>query len=181
MPRQVPARLWRLRFLSFRDSRSTPMAYSRWFSHLLGEFIRDLHLNASYSKQLPRELAFQISEQFAVLGSSFNLRTAVVVGGMDIISQALELGNRPHVVVATPGRLVDLLRSNSGEWDLSRVKFLVRPLASVRLVVFLILTRFSTKRIGFLRLPLPLNYRTYSKPSRRNVRRACSQLPGLRQ
>ncbi|KAI0291769.1 P-loop containing nucleoside triphosphate hydrolase protein [Russula brevipes] len=72
-----------------------------------------------------RELAFQISEQFAVLGSPVNVRTAVVVGGMDMIAQAIELDNRPHVVVATPGRLVDHLRSSSAEWDLSRVKFLV--------------------------------------------------------
>ncbi|KAJ7179937.1 P-loop containing nucleoside triphosphate hydrolase protein [Mycena crocata] len=72
-----------------------------------------------------RELAFQISEQFAVLGGSLNVRTAVVVGGMDMMSQALELGNRPHIVVATPGRIVDHLRSSGGEWDLSRVKFLV--------------------------------------------------------
>ncbi|KAJ7283710.1 DEAD-domain-containing protein [Mycena rebaudengoi] len=72
-----------------------------------------------------RELAFQISEQFAVLGASLNLRTAVIVGGMDMMSQALELGNRPHVVVATPGRIVDHLKSSGGEWDLSRVKFLV--------------------------------------------------------
>ncbi|KAI0787175.1 P-loop containing nucleoside triphosphate hydrolase protein [Irpex lacteus] len=71
------------------------------------------------------ELAFQISEQFAVLGSSLNLRTAVVVGGMDMIAQAIELSNRPHVVVATPGRIVDHLKSSAGEWDLSRVKFLV--------------------------------------------------------
>ena len=75
------------------------------------------------------ELAFQISEQFAVLGAAFNLRTAVVVGGMDIIAQAIELSNRPHVVVATPGRIVDLLRSNNGEWNLSKVKFLVSNLA----------------------------------------------------
>ena len=73
----------------------------------------------------PRELAFQISEQFAVLGSSSNVRTAVIVGGMDMMGQALELGNRPHVVIATPGRIVDHLRSSRGEWDLSRVKFLV--------------------------------------------------------
>ncbi|KAI0368093.1 DEAD-domain-containing protein [Pilatotrama ljubarskyi] len=72
-----------------------------------------------------RELAFQIAEQFAVLGAPLNLRTAVVVGGIDMMAQALELGNRPHVVVATPGRIVDLLKSTSGEWDLSRVKFLV--------------------------------------------------------
>ncbi|KAJ7498980.1 P-loop containing nucleoside triphosphate hydrolase protein [Mycena latifolia] len=72
-----------------------------------------------------RELAFQISEQFAVLGGALNVRTAVIVGGMDMMSQALELGNRPHIVVATPGRIVDHLRSSGGEWDLSRVKFLV--------------------------------------------------------
>ncbi|KAJ7095335.1 P-loop containing nucleoside triphosphate hydrolase protein [Mycena belliarum] len=72
-----------------------------------------------------RELAFQISEQFAVLGGALNVRTAVIVGGMDMMAQALELGNRPHIVVATPGRIVDHLRSSGGEWDLSRVKFLV--------------------------------------------------------
>ncbi|TFK55485.1 DEAD-domain-containing protein [Heliocybe sulcata] len=72
-----------------------------------------------------RELAFQISEQFAALGAVLNLRTAVVVGGMDMMAQALELSNLPHVVVATPGRIVDLLKSNSREWNLSRIKFLV--------------------------------------------------------
>ncbi|KAJ3965575.1 P-loop containing nucleoside triphosphate hydrolase protein [Lentinula raphanica] len=72
-----------------------------------------------------RELAFQISDQFAILGNSMNIRTAVIVGGMDMMAQALELGNRPHVVIATPGRIVDHLNSGSGEWNLSRVKFLV--------------------------------------------------------
>jgi Lhr-like helicase len=72
-----------------------------------------------------RELAFQIAEQLVVLGSPLNVRTAVIVGGMDMITQAIELDNRPHVVVATPGRLVDHLRSSTAEWDLSRVKFLV--------------------------------------------------------
>ncbi|KAF9452498.1 DEAD-domain-containing protein [Macrolepiota fuliginosa MF-IS2] len=72
-----------------------------------------------------RELAFQIAEQFAVLGAALNIRTAVVVGGMDMMAQALELENRPHVIIATPGRIVDHLRSTSGEWNLSRVKFLV--------------------------------------------------------
>ena len=72
-----------------------------------------------------RELAFQISEQFAVLGAPLNIRTAVVVGGMDMMAQALELGKRPHIVIATPGRIVDHLQSSMGEWNLSRVKFLV--------------------------------------------------------
>jgi ATP-dependent RNA helicase DDX49/DBP8 len=53
------------------------------------------------------------------------VRTSVIVGGMDMIAQAKELENRPHVLVATPGRMVDHLRSTSGDWDLSRVRFLV--------------------------------------------------------
>lgn len=81
-----------------------------------------------------RELAFQISEQFAVLGASLSIRTAVIVGGMDMMAQALELGNRPHVVVATPGRIVDHLRSSRGEWDLSRLKFLVNLLVPLPVI-----------------------------------------------
>ena len=49
----------------------------------------------------------------------------MIVGGMDMMTQALELNNRPHIVVATPGRLVDHMNSGSGEWSLGRVKFLV--------------------------------------------------------
>jgi len=53
---------------------------------------------------------------------------------MDMMTQSIELGNRPHVVIATPGRIVDHLRSSSGEWDLTRVKFLVgRVLLILRL------------------------------------------------
>lgn len=47
---------------------------------------------------------------------------------MDMIPQALELDTRPHVVVATPGRIVDHLQNSSGSWDLSRIKFLVNLL-----------------------------------------------------
>ena len=72
-----------------------------------------------------RELAIQIAEQFAVLGTGFNIHTAVVIGGMDMMTQALELERRPHVVIATPGRIVDHLKTTSGGWSFSRVKFLV--------------------------------------------------------
>ncbi|CAO3599055.1 unnamed protein product [Absidia cylindrospora] len=44
---------------------------------------------------------------------------------MDMMTQALELAKRPHVIIATPGRLRDHLRSSSGAMDLSRVKYLV--------------------------------------------------------
>lgn len=41
------------------------------------------------------------------------------------MAQALELDARPHIVIATPGRMVDHLRSSSGQWSLSRIKYLV--------------------------------------------------------
>ncbi|SCZ91742.1 BZ3500_MvSof-1268-A1-R1_Chr5-1g07643 [Microbotryum saponariae] len=72
-----------------------------------------------------RELAFQISEQFRVIGAAVNLHSAVIVGGMDMMAQAIELRKRPHVIIATPGRLVDLIRSNKDEWSLGKIKYLV--------------------------------------------------------
>ncbi|XP_065864932.1 DEAD-box ATP-dependent RNA helicase 36-like [Euphorbia lathyris] len=73
-----------------------------------------------------RELAYQLAEQFRALGSCLHLRCAVVVGGMDMLTQAKTLMSRPHVVIATPGRIKVLLEDNP---DISGVfsgtKFLV--------------------------------------------------------
>uniref|UniRef100_A0A7N6ATL6 Probable ATP-dependent RNA helicase DDX49 n=1 Tax=Anabas testudineus TaxID=64144 RepID=A0A7N6ATL6_ANATE len=71
-----------------------------------------------------RELAYQIAEQFRVLGKPLGLRDCIIVGGMDMVAQALELSNQPHVVVATPGRLADHIRS-SNTFSMSRIKFLI--------------------------------------------------------
>ncbi len=46
-----------------------------------------------------------------------SLRTCVVVGGLAIIKQTLELKQRPHVVIATPGRLSMLLDAGKGFLD----------------------------------------------------------------
>ncbi|RVX70519.1 hypothetical protein B0A52_05170 [Exophiala mesophila] len=54
-----------------------------------------------------RELALQIYEQFTALGTPQNLKTVLVTGGSDMKAQAVALSRRPHVVVATPGRLAD--------------------------------------------------------------------------
>ena len=51
-----------------------------------------------------RELAVQIQEQFNALGSIIDLRTTLVVGGMEKVQQAIALTKKPHVIVATPGR-----------------------------------------------------------------------------
>ncbi|KAF1385518.1 hypothetical protein PFLUV_G00108600 [Perca fluviatilis] len=71
-----------------------------------------------------RELAYQIAEQFRVLGKPLGLRDCIIVGGMDMVSQALELSNQPHVVVATPGRLADHIRS-SDTFSMSKIQFLI--------------------------------------------------------
>lgn len=74
-----------------------------------------------------RELAMQIAEQFAALGANMNIRIALVVGGEDFIKQALELQNRPHFVIATPGRLADHILNSGDEAvkGLRSVKYLV--------------------------------------------------------
>lgn len=71
-----------------------------------------------------RELAFQIADQFAAIGKAINLKKCVVVGGMDMMVQGLELSKRPHIVVATPGRLADHLDS-CDTFSLQKIKFLV--------------------------------------------------------
>ncbi|XP_013145480.1 PREDICTED: probable ATP-dependent RNA helicase DDX47 [Papilio polytes] len=71
-----------------------------------------------------RELAFQISEQFEALGASIGVKCAVIVGGMDMVAQALMLSKKPHIIIATPGRLVDHLENTKG-FNLKALKFLV--------------------------------------------------------
>ncbi|XP_012063781.1 PREDICTED: probable ATP-dependent RNA helicase DDX47 [Atta cephalotes] len=71
-----------------------------------------------------RELAFQISEQFDALGSSIGVKTVVLVGGMDMHAQGMILEKKPHIIIATPGRLVDHLENTKG-FNLRQLKFLV--------------------------------------------------------
>ncbi|XP_060817748.1 probable ATP-dependent RNA helicase DDX49 [Bombus pascuorum] len=71
-----------------------------------------------------RELAFQIADQFSAIGKSIGLKKCVIVGGMDMVVQGLELSKHPHIVVATPGRLADHLES-CNTFSLKQIKFLV--------------------------------------------------------
>jgi len=54
---------------------------------------------------LYRELAIQAEEQFKALGAGMSLKEQVVIGGVDMQAQSRSLARRPHVVIATPGRL----------------------------------------------------------------------------
>lgn len=71
-----------------------------------------------------RELAYQIGEQFEALGATIGLQTACVVGGIDMMDQQVALARKPHVVIATPGRLVDHLENTKG-FSLRTMQYLV--------------------------------------------------------
>ncbi|XP_026688251.1 probable ATP-dependent RNA helicase DDX49, partial [Diaphorina citri] len=71
-----------------------------------------------------RELAYQIGDQFLVLGKVMNLRVSIITGGMDMVDQGKELAKKPHIVIATPGRLADHL-DTCNTFSLNRIKFLV--------------------------------------------------------
>eukprot|EP01117_Protostelium_nocturnum_P011351 TRINITY_DN4119_c0_g1_i1.p1 TRINITY_DN4119_c0_g1~~TRINITY_DN4119_c0_g1_i1.p1 ORF type:complete len:330 (+),score=164.52 TRINITY_DN4119_c0_g1_i1:75-1064(+) len=70
-----------------------------------------------------RELALQIGDQFKAIGSPMGIKASVVIGGEQMVKQAAELAKKPHVIICTPGRLFDHIRSNS--LPLNRIKFLV--------------------------------------------------------
>lgn len=71
-----------------------------------------------------RELSYQISQQIEALGATIGARCATIVGGMDMMTQAIALSKRPHVIVATPGRLQDHLENTKG-FSLRSLKYLV--------------------------------------------------------
>ncbi|EEB09749.2 ATP-dependent RNA helicase Rrp3, partial [Schizosaccharomyces japonicus yFS275] len=71
-----------------------------------------------------RELAYQISEQFEALGGAMGVKSVVIVGGMDMVTQAVAISKKPHILVCTPGRLMDHLENTKG-FSLRNLKYLV--------------------------------------------------------
>merc|ERR550534_43230 len=70
-----------------------------------------------------RELAMQSQEVLEVAGKSCGVRSVCVYGGVPKWTQKEALKKGVEVVVATPGRLIDLI--NEGVCDLSQVSYLV--------------------------------------------------------
>ncbi|GGQ36389.1 DEAD/DEAH box helicase [Streptomyces virginiae] len=70
-----------------------------------------------------RELAQQVTDSLAPYATAVNLRIATVVGGMSINRQSGALRRGAEVLVATPGRLKDLI--DRGDADLSQVSITV--------------------------------------------------------
>ncbi len=70
-----------------------------------------------------RELATQIAESFTAYGVNLPLRTLVIFGGVGQAPQTRKLEKGIDILVATPGRLLDLI--NQGFIDLSHVEHFV--------------------------------------------------------
>lgn len=64
-----------------------------------------------------RELAEQVHESFKAYGAGLPLRTFVAYGGVSINPQMMKLRKGLDVLVATPGRLLDLYRQNAVKFD----------------------------------------------------------------
>lgn len=70
-----------------------------------------------------RELAIQIGDSFEAYGTNLSLKPLVIFGGVGQTPQTRQLEDGVDILVATPGRLLDLIRQ--GFIDLSHVKHFV--------------------------------------------------------
>ena len=64
-----------------------------------------------------RELAAQVAESVETYGNELNLRYQVVFGGVKINPQMMALRKGADILVATPGRLLDLYQQNAIKFD----------------------------------------------------------------
>ena len=60
-----------------------------------------------------RELALQVNETLKKIGSSLGLKTAILIGGENMGKQIRALRLNPHIIIATPGRLIDHLEQKT--------------------------------------------------------------------
>ncbi len=70
-----------------------------------------------------RELAIQIQENFVLYGKHLPLRSTVVFGGVNQYSQVEQMRRGVHVLIATPGRLNDLI--GQGHIHLDQIEIFV--------------------------------------------------------
>ncbi|MFA6422238.1 MAG: DEAD/DEAH box helicase [Candidatus Buchananbacteria bacterium] len=70
-----------------------------------------------------RELALQVDEVLQKIGRPLGLKTAVLIGGACSRQQLQNLRRNPHIIVSTPGRLLDHLEKKN--LSLSNVKVMV--------------------------------------------------------
>ncbi|MDD5144708.1 MAG: DEAD/DEAH box helicase [Candidatus Pacebacteria bacterium] len=70
-----------------------------------------------------RELALQVGNALNRMGGALGLKTVILIGGENMSRQIRDLRSNYHVIVATPGRLIDHLRRKTV--SLNRVSVLI--------------------------------------------------------
>lgn len=70
-----------------------------------------------------RELAIQIGESFATYGKNLDLKHRRIYGGVKQLKQVEALRAGVDILIATPGRLLDLMHQN--HLNLNSIKFFV--------------------------------------------------------
>jgi ATP-dependent RNA helicase DDX24/MAK5 len=99
--------------------------------------LREKYISKKYAEKEPqeiyglilsptRELALQIVEHAKTLAKFASIYIVPLVGGMAIQKQERFLSRKPHIIVATPGRLWEFMSSNHDvNLDLSQLRYLV--------------------------------------------------------
>ncbi|MEI6412671.1 MAG: DEAD/DEAH box helicase [Pseudomonadota bacterium] len=87
-----------------------------------GSRVRSNHIRALVLTPT-RELAAQVADSVATYGKHLSLKSSVVFGGVNINPQMMKLRGGVDVLVATPGRLLDLYNQNAVRF--SQVEILV--------------------------------------------------------
>ncbi|MFA6407340.1 MAG: DEAD/DEAH box helicase [Candidatus Paceibacterota bacterium] len=70
-----------------------------------------------------RELALQVSEALDAVGSPLGIKTATIIGGEPMPRQLRALSRHPHIVIGTPGRIIDHIERRT--LDLRNVGILI--------------------------------------------------------
>jgi len=60
-----------------------------------------------------KELALQINDDLLKIGRNFGLKTAVIIGGSSMFNQIRAIRNNPHIIIGTPGRVIDHLKQRT--------------------------------------------------------------------
>lgn len=77
---------------------------------IINQLFENRHTMSTLILAPTRELAQQIEEQFRMFAEGMNLYSVLLVGGASIDRQISQIRRKPHVVIATPGRTMDLIK-----------------------------------------------------------------------
>ncbi|MDD3797365.1 MAG: GNAT family N-acetyltransferase, partial [Lachnospiraceae bacterium] len=99
-----------------------------------------------------RELAVQVQEEIFQIGRKKRIKAPVVFGGMPVDKQAITLKQRSHIVIGTPGRVIDHMKRRN--LNLDQVRMLVIDEADLMLDMgFLEDVEYIIKNTGGMKRP----------------------------